>query len=605
MMDEKSVFETNFTEDDSIPMEDILSGIRKSQKEKLQSDHNNENVTKQEETTAPVTQKELSPLEKLQQAQKEGKENHGLIVSNQDLKNGEDGPKKSFAVNDARMNSINESLKEADELLDKRKKVVLIQEPTNEAEYAQMMAEIDSLKKTADGQWFFDLHAEILNPDSRLVKPKFVRLREEGEPEFDLPGGRKVKSTDTSSSNDDNNQEKQEETNSSSTTENKEDTSSNNKEEISPEKQKMVEILIDKTGLGTNITFTDDERQKIQEADTIKINEIKKIDINTIRIARPKSSFQNAINQYDYSGSRITMAFPGSGFKADIKGLTYGEYSDIATSVDNSDFDKVRKRLSVIYNKLTNISTGPFRDFDDFLKHFAYNDITLALYGLYIASDSELEEMTLQCNNDTCKKTFKKSFNTRSLLKLDKCGNTLLKKWTEIVSAPSERYQEIQENASVNVSNIIELPDSKYLLDLGMISAYDYLHNIVPLLNEDTFNETFGEDEADTMYQIMFFLLAIRSVYVPNKDGGYDQYFGYKDIINIIYTISPRESNILTSYLSKLNDEYNYTFELTDVECPYCHTKSESVDVDVNNLLFQTYQRLVNTRIDLTNTQEI
>ena len=598
MMEEKSVFETNFTEDDSIPMEDILSGIRKSQNAKAQElKHDNTVEQKKEE---PNVQKELSPLEKLQQAQKEGKNNPGLIVSNQELKDGEKEKKKSFAVNDTRINSINESLKEADELLDKRKKVVLVKEPENEAEYAQMMNEIDSLKKTADGQWFFDLHADILDPDSRLVRPKFVRLREKGEPEFDLPG-KPMKSTNdnTSESNTQPTDSADKEKTQSSTEE------ESSHQDMSPEKQKMVEILIDKTGLGTNINFTDDERKKIQEADTIKINEIKKIDINTIRIARPKSSFQNAINQYDYSGSRITMAFPGSGFKADIKGLTYGEYSDIATSVDNSDFDKVRKRLSVIYNKLTNISTGPFKDFDDFLKHFAYNDITLALYGLYIASDSELEEMTLQCNNDTCKKTFKKSFNTRSLLKLDKCGNTLLKKWTEIVSAPSERYQEIQENASVNVSNIIELPDSKYLLDLGMISAYDYLHNIVPLLNEDTFNETFGEDEADTMYQIMFFLLAIRSVYVPNKDGGYDQYFGYKDIINIIYTISPRESNILTSYLGKLNDEYNYSFELTGVECPYCHTKSDSVDVDVNNLLFQTYQRLVNTRIDLTNTQEI
>jgi len=596
-MEEKSVFETNFTEDDSIPMEDILSGIRKSQNAKAQELKRDNTIEQKKEE--PVVQKELSPLEKLQQAQKEGKNNPGLIVSNQELKDGEDGPKKSFAVNDTRINSINESLKEADELLDKRKKVVLVKEPENAAEYAQMMNEIDSLKKTADGQWFFDLHADILDPDSRLVRPKFVRLREKGEPEFDLPG-KPMKSTNdnTSESSTQPNDSTDKEKTQSSTEE-------SSHQDMSPEKQKMVEILIDKTGLGTNINFTDDERKKIQEADTIKINEIKKIDINTIRIARPKSSFQNAINQYDYSGSRITMAFPGSGFKADIKGLTYGEYSDIATSVDNSDFDKVRKRLSVIYNKLTNISTGPFKDFDDFLKHFAYNDITLALYGLYIASDSELEEMTLQCNNDTCKKTFKKSFNTRSLLKLDKCGNTLLKKWTEIVSAPSERYQEIQENASVNVSNIIELPDSKYLLDLGMISAYDYLHNIVPLLNEDTFNETFGEDEADTMYQIMFFLLAIRSVYVPNKDGGYDQYFGYKDIINIIYTISPRESNILTSYLGKLNDEYNYSFELTGVECPYCHTKSDSVDVDVNNLLFQTYQRLVNTRIDLTNTQEI
>ena len=69
MMEEKSVFETNFTEDDSIPMEDILSGIRKSQNAKAQELKRDNTVEQKKEE--PDVQKELSPLEKLQQAQKD------------------------------------------------------------------------------------------------------------------------------------------------------------------------------------------------------------------------------------------------------------------------------------------------------------------------------------------------------------------------------------------------------------------------------------------------------------------------------------------------------------------------------------------------------
>ena len=52
-----------------------------------------------------------------------------------------------------------------------------------------------------------------------------------------------------------------------------------------------------------------------------------------------------------------------------MKGMSYGEYADVALSMENVTFDQYYKRLSVIYNKMTNVSTGKFETFEDFLKN--------------------------------------------------------------------------------------------------------------------------------------------------------------------------------------------------------------------------------------------
>ncbi len=71
--------------------------------------------------------------------------------------------------------------------------------------------------------------------------------------------------------------------------------------------------------------------------------------------------------------------------------MSYGEYQDVALSMENITTDVYHKRLSVIYNCMTNISTGPFESFDDFLHKFAFSDMDLALYGLFVATESETQ----------------------------------------------------------------------------------------------------------------------------------------------------------------------------------------------------------------------
>ena len=103
------------------------------------------------------------------------------------------------------------------------------------------------------------------------------------------------------------------------------------------------------------------------------------MDIESINMAtRTDKSFQESVEEFEFANSKITVCFPGSGFRAQMKGMTYGEMGDVALSMDRVTFDQYYKRLSVIYNKMTNISTGPFKDFEDFLKNLCYAGIPMA-----------------------------------------------------------------------------------------------------------------------------------------------------------------------------------------------------------------------------------
>lgn len=577
--EKRTAFEENDPKvDSSLPIEDILSGIN-GKKEST----NNEATVKE---AAPIEEK-LSPLEELRRQQQKPDGGAGMVISNEELEKGASQPVKDMVHTDERMEDFQKHMDELDETLDKRNSVIIVKQPTNYAEYIQMIDEIESVSKREDGSLFFDLKDDEGEP----TEPVFCRLRLEDEGAFDfstIPDFKEETSGDDSTD---------------------EDGDETKEEAMSPEKKKMVEVLIDKTGFGTDFMFTEEEREKLTEAESIRVNEVKLLDINAIKAKRSNKSFQDVIQQYDTSGSRVTICFPASGFKAQMKGLSYGEYADIALSMETVTFDQYYKRLSVIYNKMTNISTGPFEDFEDFLKHFAYTDIQLALYAMYVATEKENQEISLRCGNTTganrCGLSFNWKYTTRSILRLDRCADTFLKKMEEIATAPGAEFDRIKDEAAVNDSKFIELPESKFVCELGVASAYDFLYNFIPLMNEETFKTAFGDDVNEIYQNNVLLLTALRSIRIPDGNGDYIECYGYKDILDAIYHVSPSEIQILAAYVAKIQTHYEMTFSFGDVVCPHCKTVTKNLDISMDDLVFQTYNRLMNTEIDLTKIQDL
>lgn len=617
MAEEKSIFEDTekLNKDEDIPLDDLLSNIKKEKK----SATTIKKIEPIEETKPEEESDEkMSALDKAILAKKPS----GMVVSMDDLKKGEEvSEKRSFAMNDERLKEFNDSVNEYDKLIDKRKMVVVLEQPKDQIDYIKMMAEIDSLKQNSDGTWYFDLHEKMDDPNSPLVKPRYVRLRKEDEDIFDTSNltpeekamhdeavAKKEQEenpdTDTNKEESTTNTTKSDKlvsTDNTSSDDSTDDDSDDDEERVlTDEEKKMVEVLIDKTGFGANYTFDDAEEKRILEAQTIKINEVKTLDLSTIKINSntKDKSFQETIEASDTSGVKVPMYFPASGFKADIKGLAYGEFADITSSINRVTEDKYRKRLSIIYNKMTNISTGAFANFEDFLKHFAWTDVYLAEYALFVASQPEIDEVPLTCGNDECGKTFNWKYAPRSVLKYDRCGSSFIKKMNELTLAPAMDYDEIQQNAIVNKSKLTKMPHSGILIEFGIISAYEYIYNYIPLTDPNFLTEHFGDD-ADLYREHTILLTVIRAAYAPNNDGTYTKYDRYDDILEAIYNVKPEEFQIILTYAAKILNEYNVVFSFGDVTCPHCHHKTHNLDFSIEDLVFQTYQRLVNTSIDL------
>ena len=593
-VDELSSDDT-FKRDENLPMDELLKQMKSSSTPKRNTDSTiKQPVEKKKEETdskkpeiVRTSVEELSPLERMK-LNKE-KKPEGLVLSNDELSEGEEKPIKHISMKREDDGEFDKALQDADELQAKRDKVTLIKAPMSQFEYTQLMLEIDAVETNPQtGETVINLTDSAGNK----MEPQYIKVRGENDAPFDMDSLPKADKNGTIVVDD-----KGEIVSSREETEEEKEKTP---EEL--EKERTVQILIDKTGFGADFAFTEEEKDKIEKADVIKVNEVVTKDLNAILAKKSEKesseSVQDVLNKYDISGSRVTICFPASGFKAQMKGMTYGEYTDIALSMETITTDTYLKRLSIIYNKMTNISTGPFENFDDFLKHFAFTDIPLAIYAMYVATEPEVLEIVLNCGDTAkCGKEFNWKYSPRSVLKLDRCADIFLEKMKELATAPASEYERIKEDSAVENIKAIELPVSKFVVEMGINSAYDFLHNFIPLQNEEFFKETFGTNYS--AYQSYYpFLPSIHAIHVPDGEGGYVHCYGYKNIMEALYRTDSTDVPYMAGYIDKVLNGYTTQFSLGKVVCPHCGNITPRLDIDIEQLVFLTYRRRMDTTIE-------
>lgn len=370
---------------------------------------------------------------------------------------------------------------------------------------------------------------------------------------------------------------------------------------VDEDRKNIINILIDKTGLGGDFKFTDEEKEKIFSSTEIHLKEVEELDLSTITVKKAEKSFLESVNEFQISSSKVPVVFPASRFKAYMTGLSYGEMGDISLNNENVTFDQLQKKLTVIYNKMVNPSIGEFENFEDFLKKFAYVDIDLAVYGLVVATFPEIDDIPLTCNNEKCKNSFNHKYSPRTLIRFDKANEKFLNAMKDVVECPAAESHKLLEESPARVHKRVKLPFSGFIIEIGIASAYDYLYTIVDNIIGDKFKDN-HPDDVNGILQINATLLGlIRAVYVPSGDGSYTMFDNFEDMINALYMVKPEEISILASLLQKYTDSYTVEFELFDITCPHCGTKTSRIPLDINSLVFLKYQRLMSTEIDINN----
>jgi hypothetical protein len=512
------------------------------------------------------------------------------IVDDEKLAADEAAGKRPAWDSDESRQEFEETLTDMDIDTKRAKSVVVIREVKSHDDYIQMLNEVTAVTFAPDGTAIVPEGAQFIIPKTQKVVEAMNKLHEEEKAAEE-------------------NKDKKDASNASA------ESPSEVEDTRQAYKNNVVRIIIDKTGLGANINFDDEENKIIERANVIELHEVEAQELRTINIEKIDNTipFMQAVSALQPSMAKAPMTFPNSGFKASMSGLSWGQYADIALdpeynpdegTTDILNFDKLYKRYSIIYNNMVDISVGPFKDFEDFLKKFAYDDTQMALYGLLIASQPDRDTLYLNCMNPKCRKRFVYSYSPREIINISDGSVEMLDLIDKISNASPDERLTLFENSRVSKIRRIELGRTKYLVDIGAASAWDYLYQVLPIEKEvadSAKNYPNGViPDTEPMASMPAILSGIRSIYVPTQSG-WAQASKARDMVDIIMSLPPEDASVLDSAILAYRAQYIFTYSLKHIECSHCHTKSADIQIDPATLVFQTRAHQINTQRTVKN----
>ncbi len=168
-------------------------------------------------------------------------------------------------------------------------------------------------------------------------------------------------------------------------------------------------------------------------------------------------------------------------------------------------------------------------------KHFSYR-YTITSYILISKQRKEKQGIPLRCGNSKCGKTFNWEYHTRNILRLERCADKFpYKRWKKLQTAKPSDYDKPAENAAVNNSKYIELPDSKVVCRWVLLQHTTSLIQLYSTMNEETFKDAFNVKHLLTSVRSLMPLM-VKVDILPE---------GYKDVLDALYYIIQTRLNIL------------------------------------------------------------
>lgn len=550
-----------------------------------------ESMFKNARSASPAVAKSDSPAQSvvvktpLQQMMEKQQMGLGTPIVN----NNDDGPKRGGSLTDERVESANQAIHDMDELAKKASMVSITKKPTSDLELAELMENLDNLdlgdlesaraKEDNSENAVTDVIGEEVNPNT-VVKS------ETGDNKIDNSGLFVARWTVPEHL-----KEKQ--------------AIPAEMQEVKPADTVSVHINkeSEKVGDTSVIEFTEEEREKLVHARQIELVQVNKININTGRVVRPDENF---MKEYTTSprkaiGTSAQMTFVASRFRATMRGLTFGEYLDLALSTEITDVEILNKKLSVFYNTIVNTSIGPFTSYEEFLRNFAFKDLTFGTYCLYIATNPESVELGLKCGVDTCKKNFTVSFSPRNLLVLDSLSERFLEIMETTGKLDGVEAMKYHNESSIISKQVIELPGSEIGIEVGLRSCYDMIHIVLPFINSvETLMAEKHPDDLNRIHEVISYTTNyISAIYFKDESGEYTiREDNIENIVEVIYNLPMGDYEIISAIMSQTDEDYYSEFGVQKVVCPACGNETVVVKVDIDEEVFRQFQELGSTRID-------
>lgn len=349
-------------------------------------------------------------------------------------------------------------------------------------------------------------------------------------------------------------------------------------------------VVIDKMGMGQVINFTDEERSKLEKVKKIKLEEVQTINLETIKTKKVKQGSSDKILKKINSIRTTNIVLPISGFTAVMKGCSTFELMGLIQGSENNVMSLVSK-WTLIHSKIESTSIGNM-DFNKFLNSVSQMEYDIFVYGILCATFPDEDEFPLQCPK--CKTDINHKYLIRTLLRAEEMSDRLKDTIREVVDASYtiEKAKECFESSLLNTEETIKLPESEYLVTIGVQTAYSFIYDSVEAI-----------EKLDKKYsQATILASAVDKVLTPDPEdvGSYYEMDGTEDKIKMIFALGNLDISILGAKISKLVEGMQYEFGLMDINCgnQKCKNHVNTIPVDMDSILFHKHQQAMNTTID-------
>ena len=325
------------------------------------------------------------------------------------------------------------------------------------------------------------------------------------------------------------------------------------------------------------------------------------------------SNQEGIITKYDSGINDVPVTLPMSGYRCVLRPINYFDFIKLTAPTSQNAADTELKRWSVIYDHIKNPSIGDFENFEDFMKKTKYQDREILMWALLVATADEEEGLDITCGNPKCRNHVKLKYDPRTIIHIDQ---DKIPEWyiPAYEAAPGEEAIKIWENANKRRKRY-RLPNTGIIAEINEPSAYDFVTNKLPLLNEifkryrpDTvLSEQDMNDpsmaEFDYLSSNALFVSALTIIREENGKTKEYRYTNWDDIERIITeSLDSEDSAILIKLIQQDRNNRNpVSFRVENVTCPKCGRHDEFIPInDIgNSLLFQLSRRLENTQVNL------
>lgn len=377
----------------------------------------------------------------------------------------------------------------------------------------------------------------------------------------------------------------------------------NETESLSRNDEKTVIVKVPESA-SEKIEFSDEEREKLRVANSIKLIEIKNENLETIKFTKYKRKDKiNIIKDLDKSISRYSSPMPALGEFFTFKGAQTITLLTNVIDENDSMSEALNKKAALLYDKFIGGTTISKTDedgnivmsFNEFANMYRYNDVDMGLYTIFVASSREEIETVLGCT--FCKKDFKHKYNIKSLLKGDTFPDKYKEKMDNIIShhsntdyikelvSESTKTKRLKSTFTENVIDISSPSLSKAMKIFQYIDEKDQVmvYNANLILYIDMIAVKKGDEYIPFGYDEEIEKELEEN---PSSSSKYQDYNPIAELFEIIQELPQYELDLIAKAVSEF--QFDTEFELKS-KCSNCG-RTLTNSLSITNMVFLTAQ---------------